>query len=218
MSTAPRFCGSCGTALVAGGAFCGACGAAVMGAAQPAMAAQPAPVAQPAAPQPVMAEPAYQPPPAAPPSPPAPAYQAPVAPAYQAPPAPAYQAAPAPGHPHADWSSIEIQPGEVSLGNWMVALQARGPDMTGVLTVTDRRILFKPKVGGTSVLGMLISQMSHVKARNTVVLMKDQVVGVRLDKGMINTSILVSTADGAVYAFTRGLMSSDPIVAAIEQR
>jgi hypothetical protein len=137
-------------------------------------------------------------------------------PAYQAP-QPQYQPAPAappPGYGQADWNSLQVQPGEVELGTWMVAVER----YTGALVVTDRRVLFRPKVAGTSVLGMLISQIPTAKERNTVVLMKDQIVDVRTEKGMINTSILVTITNGNVFAFTRGLMSADPIVAAIRQR
>ena len=128
---------------------------------------------------------------------------------------PAAAQAPAYGQ---DWNSLQVQPGETSLGSWVVALNSYGPDVTGSLTITDRRILFKPKVAGTSLVGMLLSQRKSFKDQNTVVLGRDQVVGVQVEKRMLNTWILVSTAGGPVLGFNRGLMSPDPIVAALQPR
>jgi len=132
------------------------------------------------------------------------------------PPAPP-AAAPAPAYGQ-DWSSVQVQPGETSLGSWVVALNSYGPDVTGSLTITDRRVLFKPKVAGTSLVGMLLSQRKSFKDQNTVVLGRDQVVGVQVEKRMLNTWILVATAAGPVLGFNRGLMSPDPIVAALKPR
>ena len=203
----PRFCGSCGAALPPGGAFCGACGSAVTGLPQPAAAPppyQPPPVPQ----QPAAGPPVYQPhatPQAA--AMPPPHY-------HPAPPA----AAPAPAYGYADWSSVEVQPGETSLGNWFVGLRSYGPDVSGSLTVTDRRILFKPKVAGTSLLGMLLSQRKQFKDEHTVVLGRDQVVAVHSEKPLLIRWIYVTTANGTVFGFNRGVMSADPILAALQPR
>lgn len=135
-------------------------------------------------------------------------------PHYSAPPA----AAPAPAHGYADWSSVEVQPGETPLGTWLLAVRDNGPDVTGSLTITDRRILFKPRVAGASLLGMLLSQRRSFKDRYTIVLGRDRVVRVQSEKHVISTWIYVTTADGAVCAFNRGLMSADPILAALQRR
>jgi hypothetical protein len=112
-----------------------------------------------------------------------------------------------------------VQPGEASLGTWLVALQSHyGPDVSGALTITDRRILFSPKVAGTTVLGMFLSQGQDFKDRHTVVLGRDSVVAVHSEKRLINTWIFVTTGNGDVFAFNRGLMSAEPIVAALQPR
>jgi hypothetical protein len=40
---------------------------------------------------------------------------------------------------------------------------------------------------------------------------------IRCDKGMINSHIGASVADGATHIFNRGLVSADPAMAAIQQ-
>lgn len=199
-----RFCTVCGALLRADARFCGACGSPVVGAATTAAALQP-----PAAPMPARVEPT--PPPA---PPPAPAYLPPAPP----PPAPVEHspapAAPAPTYGAADSNSVEVQPGEVSLGTWIVAL-LRGAGVTGVLTVTDRRLLFKPKVAGTGVLTMLVSQLPTYKARYMVVLAKQQIVAVDSTKGVIHTRITVTASDGNVYEFNRAGSNVGPILEAI---
>jgi hypothetical protein len=220
-----HFCTACGAALRPNANFCGTCGMAVVGAGQkppaaaPPLDRPPAPPAQPPAPPPV-AVPAPQPP-APPPRPAAPAPQP------AAPPPPPQPAAPypQPGGPaaaplppafdHADWSSLEVQPGETAIDSWLVGLIGRGPGVSGILTVTNRRILFKPKVAGTSLAGMLISQLPQLKERNRVVLGKDQIVAVSSEKGLINTRITITAANGEIFAFNRGVASADPILAAI---
>lgn len=124
-------------------------------------------------------------------------------------------AMPAPGG--ADWSSVEVQPGEVPLGTWIVAL-LRGGGVTGVLTVTDRRLLFKPKIAGTSLLTMMTSQLPTFKARNTVVLAKELIASVDSKKGLLVTRITVITTDGEVDAFNRSGSNVGPILQAIGQR
>lgn len=123
--------------------------------------------------------------------------------------------APQPGYGHVDWSSVEIQPGEVSLGSWLLAINLTGPDVSGMLTITDRRILFKPKIAGASLLGFLLSQRKTFKDRHTIVLSRDQVTRVHHEKHFISHWIYVTTADGAVCGFNRGLMSPDPIMAVL---
>lgn len=116
----------------------------------------------------------------------------------------------------ADWSSIQVQPGEVELGSWLVALLlgfAHG--VTGMLVVTDRRVIFRPKVGGTSLVGMAVSQLPTYKARHTVILGKHEIASATCDKGMINNKIRIVAADGTTYVFNRQIASADPIMAAI---
>jgi hypothetical protein len=141
-------------------------------------------------------------------------YQAPSPPPYRAPPpAPA-----APAQSSANWGSVEVQPGEVPLGSWTVAIRSVGPDVTGRLTVTDRRILFKPQVAGTTLFGMLLSQRKGFKDQYTLVLPRDKVASVHSEKGMINTKIVVTTVDNVAFGFIRGLLSSEPILAALQPR
>lgn len=128
-------------------------------------------------------------------------------------------AAPLPADGHADWSSLDVQPGETSLGSWVVALQSDySADVTGSLTVTDRRLLFAPKVAGTTLVGMLLSQRKGFKDDHTVVLGREHIVDVRSERRFLNTYISVTTSDGGVLAFNRGLMSPDPIIAALRPR
>jgi hypothetical protein len=124
--------------------------------------------------------------------------------------------APQPAYGDAGWRSVEIQPGEASLGSWLLAVNFTGPDVSGWLTVTDRRILFKPKIAGTSLLGFLMSQRKQFKDRHTVVLSRDQVTRVHTVKHFISHWIYVTTADGVVCGFNRGLMSTDPIMAVLQ--
>jgi hypothetical protein len=136
-------------------------------------------------------------------------------PDYPAPPA----AAPAPAYGNADWNSLEVQPGETPLGSWLVALQSSySADVSGSLTVTDRRLLFSPKVAGTTLIGMLLSQRQGFKDDHTVVLGREHIVDVRAERRLVNTYISVTTAGGGVLAFNRGLMSADPILAALRPR
>ncbi|MBV9883893.1 MAG: hypothetical protein JO276_12870 [Sphingomonadaceae bacterium] len=117
-----------------------------------------------------------------------------------------------------DWSSLEVQPGETSVGSWLVALLGRGAGFSGILTVTDRRVLFKPKVAGTSLMGMLISQIPTAKARNIVVLRRDEIASVSSRKALIDTRIIITARDGTTYMFNRGVVSADPILAALGQK
>jgi len=229
-----RFCTACGAALRPGGRFCGACGTAVVGVTAPdANAAPPAPPAPPPAPAPPVPppplpappfppaappEPPAPPPPPLPPPPPVPPSPPPAPP--PPPPAPPPAATPpsAPSVEGADWSSIQVQPGEVELGSWLVALLlgfAHG--VTGMLVVTDRRVIFRPKVGGTSLVGMAVSQLPTYKARHTVILGKHEIASATCDKGMINNKIRIVAADGTTYVFNRQIASADPIMAAIAQ-
>jgi len=111
-----------------------------------------------------------------------------------------------------------VQPGETSVGSWLVALLGRGAGFSGILTVTDRRVLFKPKVAGTSLMGMLISQIPTAKARNIVVLRRDEIASVSSRKALIDTRIIITARDGTTYMFNRGVVSADPILAALGQK
>lgn len=124
----------------------------------------------------------------------------------------------APAPDQANWDSVEVQPGETSLGSWIVAIRSVGPDVTGRLTVTDRRILFKPQVAGTSLFGMLMSQRKGFKDQYTLVLPREKVASVHSEKGMINTKVVVTTIDNVAFGFIRGLLSSEPILAALQPR
>ena len=83
---------------------------------------------------------------------------------------------------------------------------------------TDRRILFRPKIAGTSLVGMLLSQRKQFKDRHTIVLSRDQVTGVRTEKHFISHWIYVTTADGIEWGFIRGVMSPDPVMAVLQSR
>src|SRR5207253_2288702 len=143
-------------------------------------------------------------------APPAAAVQAPVPAAAPAP-------APAPSADGSDWTSIDVQPGEVVLGKWNIALDsyAYGVQPGGKLTITNRRLLFKPTVGGRSLVGMAISQTKSFKAENMIVLSRDRITGVSAARRLLNVYVTVSTLDGDIV-FNRGPISADAIVAALQ--
>ena len=111
-----------------------------------------------------------------------------------------------------------MEPGEIEIDRWTVGLLARGPGVTGALIVTNRRVLFKPRVAGSSVFTMLLSQMQSFKKRYEIVIRKDQIASAHCENGMINNKIFVTTVTGETHIFNRGLVDADPIVAAIQQR
>lgn len=132
-------------------------------------------------------------------------------------PAAAPASAPAPSADGSDWTSIEVQPGEVVLGKWNIALDAysNGVQPGGKLTITDRRLLFKPTVGGRSLVGMAISQTKSFKAENRIVLSRDRITGVSAARRLLNVYVTVTTLDGDIV-FNRGPISADAIVAALQ--
>jgi catabolite regulation protein CreA len=65
---------------------------------------------------------------------------------------------------------------------------------------------------------MLLSQRKQFKDRHTIILSRDRIVRVHTEKRIISTWIYVTTSDGAVCGFNRGLMSADPIMAVLEGR
>lgn len=129
---------------------------------------------------------------------------------------PAAAAMPASGD--ADWDSLEIQPGETSLGSWVVGLVTDWRDVAGALIVTDRRLMFKPKLAGATLGGLLASQTRSFKDEHTIILDRALVTAVNSKRKVLNTYIYVTLADGYVLGFNRGLMKVDPIVAALQPR
>lgn len=130
---------------------------------------------------------------------------------------------PAPAEPSAsslpadgsDWDSLEVQPGEVVLGKWTIALDTAGVQPGGKLTITDRRLLFKPTIGGRSLVGMAISQTKSFKEANTIVLDRGRITGVHAVRRVLNVYITVNTLDGDIV-FNRGPLSADPILAVLK--
>ena len=116
-----------------------------------------------------------------------------------------------------DWDSVEVQPGETKLDSWVVSLSSMGIETAGSLTVTDRRLLFKPKFGGQSIVGMVISQTESFKDESSVILMRDQILSVRQERRFLNKYIIVTIAEGDIH-FNRGVMSAEPILAALQPR
>jgi hypothetical protein len=116
--------------------------------------------------------------------------------------------------------AIELQQGETSLGNWTVNCESPARRATnGSLMVTDRRILFDPKMeaGGRAAKQIRQSLSSGWKANNTVTVDRDQVTGVEAKKGFFSKKVIVSLAGGETLVFNRGMMSVDPILAALGQ-
>ncbi len=137
------------------------------------------------------------------------------------------QPAPAPTPPSAftppgegDWDSLEVQPGEVVLGKWNIALdsfRSYGVQPGGKLTITDRRLLFRPTIGGHSLVGMAISQTKSFKAENTIVMSRDRITGASARRRVLNVYVTVTTLDGDIV-FNRGPLSAEPILAALRPR
>lgn len=142
--------------------------------------------------------------------------------AVQSPPSPrSFPSAPAEEAPlptdGSDWNSVEVQRGETKLDSWLVSLWSMGIETSGSLTVTDRRLLFKPKIGGRSLVGMIISQTRSFKDGSKIVLRRDRIISVHHEKRLINNHVVVTTPDGSID-FNRGVMSADAIVAALQPR
>lgn len=134
-------------------------------------------------------------------------------------PVPAPAPVPAPSADGCDWTSVQVQPGEVVLGSWNIALDsyAYGVQPGGKLTITDRRLLFRPTVGGRSLVGMAISQTKSFKAENTIVLNRDRITGTSAARRLLNVYVTVTTLDGDLV-FNRGPISADAILAALQPR
>jgi hypothetical protein len=134
-------------------------------------------------------------------------------------PVPASAPAPVPSADGSDWSSIQVQPGEVVLGSWNVTLTgyAYGVQPGGKLTITDRRLLFKPTVGGRSLVGMAISQTKSFKSQNTIVMDRNRITGASATRRLLNIYVTVATLDGDLV-FNRGPISPDAILAALQPR
>ena len=116
-----------------------------------------------------------------------------------------------------DWTSVEVQRGETKLDSWLVSLWSMGLETSGSLTITDRRLLFKPKIGGRSLVGMIISQTRTFKDSSRIVLGRDRIISVHHEKRLLNNHVVVTTPDGTID-FNRGVMSADAIVAALQPR
>jgi ribosomal protein S27E len=117
-----------------------------------------------------------------------------------------------------DWDSLDIQAGETELGNWIVGLVTDWRDVAGSLIVTDKRLLFKPKIAGATLGGILASQTKGFKDGHTIILPRELIVGVESKRQVLNKYIYVTLADGGVLGFNRGVMSADPILAALQPR
>jgi hypothetical protein len=115
-----------------------------------------------------------------------------------------------------EWDSLKIQPGETEVGNWIVGLVTDWRDVAGSLIVTDKRVLFKPKVAGATLGGILASQTRGFKDAHTLVLFRDEIVSVHSKRKVLNTYIYVETAHGDTIAFNRGISSVDPVIAALQ--
>jgi hypothetical protein len=116
-----------------------------------------------------------------------------------------------------DWDSVEVQPGETKLDSWVVSLWSMGIETAGSLTVTDRRLLFKPKFGGRSIVGMVISQTRSFKDESSIILPRERILAVRQERRLLNKYVIVTIAEGDIH-FNRGVMSADPILAALQPR
>ena len=122
--------------------------------------------------------------------------------------------APDPGE--GDWDSLEIQPGETEVGNWIVGLVTDWQDVAGSLIVTDKRVLFKPKIAGVHLGDILVSQTREFKDANNLILFRDEIVSVHSKRKVLNTYIYVETAYGDTIAFNRGISKVEPVVAALQ--
>jgi hypothetical protein len=120
-----------------------------------------------------------------------------------------------------------VQPGEISLGSWFVGLVASSSaaagnaagrpnqPVAGTLTVTDLRLLFKPKLAGATALSLLMSQFN--KDQYAIILRRDQIANVQSDKGAVDTHVIVTMLDGARHVFGRRVMGADDIITALQQ-
>ena len=114
---------------------------------------------------------------------------------------------------------IELQAGENQLGSWAVYYERAGARQgTGDLIVTDRRLLFDPKMeaGSRSIRQARQMLSGNWKEQNAVAIDRAQVTGVSAEKRLLSKKVLIS-AGGRTYIFNRGLLSVDPIVAALGQ-
>ena len=115
-----------------------------------------------------------------------------------------------------DWFSLEIQPGETEVGNWIVGLVTDWQDVAGSLVVTDKRVLFRPKIAGVHLGDILVSQTREFKDANNLILFRDEIVSVHSKRKVLNTYIYVETAYGDTIAFNRGISKVEPVVAALQ--
>ena len=116
--------------------------------------------------------------------------------------------------------AIELQPGETALGNWAVHHEAPGGrPVSGQLHITNLRVVFEAQMeaGGRGLKQARQVLSSNWKANNSVVVDRDQIAGVDLKKGFLSKRITVSTTGGAAYVFNRGIISVDPLMAALQK-
>lgn len=116
--------------------------------------------------------------------------------------------------------AIELQPGETTLGSWTVFHEAEGSrPVTGNLIVTNSRVLFDPKMEHSSrQLRQVRQSMSGGwKANNSLAIDRRDIAAVNAKKGFFSKKVFVSSANGSTHVFNRGMMSIDPILAALQQ-
>jgi hypothetical protein len=107
-----------------------------------------------------------------------------------------------------------VQPGEIQLGSWLANIET-GRLLTGKLTLTDRRLIFRPQMGGVGLLSMLLTQRKGYKDAHTIIIARDRITGVRPESGLVRKLIHVTTADGVTYSFGCNPWSLDEIVQAL---
>ncbi len=117
--------------------------------------------------------------------------------------------------------AIEMQPGETTLGRWTVYHESPGARArAGKLNVTDRRIVFEAQMtaGGGALRQLQQSASGAWRANNSISVDRSEVTGIEAQKGFFSKKVLVTLANGTTYVFNRGIMSVDPIMAALQQR
>ena len=116
--------------------------------------------------------------------------------------------------------TIELQPGETSLGSWTVNQEIAGRrPINGVLNVTNQRLIFDAKMEVSSRQGRQIQQAlkGSWKAGNSLAVERSQVTGVEAKNSFFAKRVVVTAASGESYVFNRGMMSVEPIVAALQR-
>jgi hypothetical protein len=114
---------------------------------------------------------------------------------------------------------IELQPGEVDLGNWhLFYLPPNGGKYNGKLVVTNRRLLYDAMFDA-SFKGMVAEALT-VKwgSEGFLEIDKAHIKGVEVQKKLPSKKCILTLSDGSKHTFDYGAMSIDKTVAAIEAR